>query len=74
MLPDSASLPGTEAARRAHAEHLNDAFELHLAETEIRVECLNEILEFLDESTAQPKPCRGMMGLTDEGGEVMTEN
>jgi Mn-containing catalase len=61
-------------ARAAHAEQLKDAFDLHLAETEIHVERLNEILELLGEGTARPKPCRGMMGLIEEGEEVMNEN
>lgn len=61
-------------ARAAHAEQLKDAFELHLAETEIHAERLTEILEMLGEGSARPKPCRGMMGLIEEGEEVMTEN
>jgi Mn-containing catalase len=61
-------------ARAAHSVQLKDAFELHLAETEIHVERLNEILELLGEGTARAKPCRGMMGLIEEGEEVITEN
>jgi len=61
-------------AKAAHAEQLKDAFELHLAETELHVERLTEILELLGESAARPKPCRGMMGLIEEGEEAMTEN
>jgi Mn-containing catalase len=61
-------------ARAAHSEQLKDAFDLHLAETEIHVERLNEILELLGEGTARAKPCRGMMGLIEEGEEVMNEN
>ena len=47
---------------------------LHLAETEVHVERLTEILELLGEGSARAKPCRGMMGLIEEGEEVMTEN
>jgi Mn-containing catalase len=61
-------------ARAAHAEQLKDAFELHLAETEVHVERLTEILALLGEGTARPKPCRGMMGLIEEGEEVINEN
>jgi Mn-containing catalase len=61
-------------ARAAHAEQLKDAFELHLAETEVHVERLNQILELLGAGTARAKPCRGMMGLIEEGEEVITEN
>lgn len=61
-------------ARAAHSQQLKDAFDLHLAETEIHVERLDEILELLGEGTARPKPCRGMMGLIEEGEEVMNEN
>jgi Mn-containing catalase len=61
-------------AKAAHAEQLKDAFELHLAETELHAERLTEILELLGESAARPKPCRGMMGLIEEGEEVMNEN
>jgi Mn-containing catalase len=61
-------------ARAAHAGQLRDAFELHLAETEVHVERLNEILKLLGEGTARAKPCRGMMGLIEEGEEVITAN
>jgi Mn-containing catalase len=61
-------------ARAAHSEQLKDAFELHLAETETHVERLNEILELLGEGTARAKPCRGMLGLIEEGEEVMNAN
>ena len=60
-------------AKAAHAEQLKDAFELHLAETELHAERLTEILELLGESAARPKPCRGMMGLIEEGEEAMNE-
>lgn len=61
-------------AKAAHAEQLKDAFELHLAETELHAERLTEILELLGESAARPKPCRGMMGLIEEGEEAMNES
>ena len=47
---------------------------MHLAETEVHVERLSEILELLGEGAARAKPCRGMMGLIEEGEEVIGEN
>jgi Mn-containing catalase len=61
-------------SKAAHADQLRDAFDMHLAETEVHVQRLTEILELLGEGTARPKPCRGMMGLIEEGEEVITEN
>jgi len=46
--------------------------EKHLAETETQVERLNECLRILG-SSARAKPCKGMMGLVEEGEEVMSE-
>ena len=60
-------------SKAAHAEQLRDAFDLHLAETEVHVQRLTEILELLGESAARPKPCKGMMGLIAEGEDVITE-
>jgi Mn-containing catalase len=59
-------------AKAARFDQLRELFELHLAETEGQVERLNECLEFLGQ-TARTKPCRGMMGLVEEGQEVMDE-
>lgn len=61
-------------SRAAHAGQLRDAFDLHLAETEMHVQRLTEILEMLGESAARPKPCKGMMGLIEEGEDVIAEN
>ncbi len=43
-----------------------------LHETEEQVERLNECFELLGE-TARAKPCKGMMGIVEEGEEVMEE-
>jgi Mn-containing catalase len=64
------ALPKMAAAARF--DQLRELFELHLAETEGQVERLNECLELLGQ-TARTKPCRGMMGLVEEGQEVMDE-
>lgn len=59
-------------AEAARFDQLRALFELHLAETEGQVKRLNECLELLGQ-TARAKPCRGMMGLVEEGQEVMDE-
>ena len=61
-------------SKAAHAEQLKDAFDLHLAETELHAERLTEILSLLGETSARAKPCKGMMGLIEEGDEVISEN
>jgi len=47
-------------------------FDQHLSETEAQIERLNECFSLLGE-TARAKPCNGMMGLVEEGQEVMEE-
>jgi Mn-containing catalase len=59
-------------AKAAHSAMLQQAFETHLVETEAQVERLNQILQLLGE-TARAKPCKGMMGLIEEGEEVIAE-
>jgi len=61
-----------QMARAARFEHLRELFEQHLGETEAQVERLNECFTLLGE-TARAKPCKGMMGLIDEGKEVMED-
>ncbi len=61
-------------SKAAHAEQLRDAFDLHLAETEVHAQRLTEILEMMGESSARPKPCKGMMGLLEEGDDIISEN
>jgi len=58
--------------KAARFDKLADLFQQHLSETEVQVERLNECFELLGE-TARAKPCKGMMGLVEEGQEVMTE-
>jgi Mn-containing catalase len=59
-----------EAARSAQVQRL---FEVHLEETEAQVERLNECFDTLG-TPARAKPCKGMMGLVEEGEEVMAES
>lgn len=59
-------------AKAARFDRLRELFELHLQETELQVERLNECLSLLGGNT-RAKPCKGMMGLVEEGQEVMKE-
>jgi Mn-containing catalase len=57
-------------AKAARFDQLSELFEQHLIETENQIERLNECFSLLGE-TARAKPCKGMMGLVEEGQEVM---
>jgi Mn-containing catalase len=59
-------------AKAARFDHLRELFDQHLIETEEQIERLNECFSLLGE-TARAKPCKGMMGLVEEGQEVMVE-
>jgi Mn-containing catalase len=59
-----------EAAR---FDRLRELFEIHLTETEMQVERLNECFELLGQ-TAKAKPCKGMQGIVEEGQEVIEES
>jgi Mn-containing catalase len=59
-------------AQAARFDQLRELFEQHFAETETQIERLNECFNLLGK-TARAKPCRGMMGLVEEGQEVMKE-
>jgi Mn-containing catalase len=59
-------------AKAARFDRLRELFEIHLAETEQQVERLNECLSLLGVN-GRPKPCKGMMGIVEEGQEVMKE-
>lgn len=59
-------------ANAARHDQLRELFELHLAETEAQISRLEECFEMLS-ANARAKPCRGMMGLVEEGEEVMSE-
>jgi Mn-containing catalase len=60
-------------AEAANSEALQNAFEIHLAETKVHVERLKEVFGFL-EVPAKGKVCKGMQGLVEEGAEVISEN
>jgi Mn-containing catalase len=59
-------------AEAARFDQLRELFEQHLSETETQIERLNECFDLLGK-TARAKPCRGMMGLVEEGQEIMEE-
>jgi Mn-containing catalase len=65
----SKALP--KMAEAARFDQLRE-FEQHLAETETQIERLNECFDLLGK-TARAKPCKGMMGLVEEGQEVIEE-
>ncbi|MBR0695854.1 DUF892 family protein [Bradyrhizobium lablabi] len=59
-------------AEVARFDQLRDLFEQHLTETESQIERINECFELLGKS-ARAKPCKGMMGLVEEGQEIIAE-
>jgi Mn-containing catalase len=59
-------------AEAAHHPKLKEAFEKHLVETEGHLERLRKVFQVLGEK-AQPKPCKAMMGLIEEGEETIAE-
>ena len=59
-------------AEAAHHPKLKEAFQKHLKQTGGHVERLKQAFELLGEN-AQPKPCRAMMGLIEEGKETIKE-
>lgn len=58
--------------KSAHSMQLQQLLETHLDQTETQVERLNECFSLL-EVPAKAKTCKGMMGLVEEGEEVMKE-
>jgi len=60
-------------AKAARSGQLQQLFEIHLQETEAQVDRLNESLRILG-SAARAKPCKGMMGIVEEGQEVIEES
>lgn len=65
------ALPKMAAA--AHHPKLQEAFEKHLQQTEVHVERLKKIFQLMGEKP-QPKPCKAMMGLVEEGAETIEES
>jgi ferritin-like metal-binding protein YciE len=65
-----ATLP--KMAKAAHNEELKAAFEKHERETEEQVERLERVFEEIDKK-AQSKTCAAIVGITDEGAEIMKQ-
>jgi Mn-containing catalase len=59
-------------AEAAHHPKLKEAFEKHLEQTKNHVERLQQVFGLLGEK-AQPKACKAMMGLIEEGQETIDE-
>src|SRR6202011_4840973 len=59
-------------AEAAHHPRLKEAFLKHLKQTGGHVERLKNAFELLGEE-AQPKACKAMMGLIEEGKETIKE-
>lgn len=66
-----AALP--KMAQAAKSPKLREAFEQHLEQTRNHAERLHQGFELLGED-AEPKTCRGMQGLIEEGQEVIQKN
>jgi ferritin-like metal-binding protein YciE len=59
-------------ARAAQSEELKAAFEKHHGETEGQIERLEEVFALI-EKKPQGKTCAAIVGITEEGAEIMTE-
>jgi ferritin-like metal-binding protein YciE len=65
-----AALP--KMAKAAQSEHLQAAFEKHEGETEQQIDRLEQVFASIGE-TPKGKTCDAIMGILDEGKEVMDE-
>jgi len=59
-------------AKAAQSDELRQAFEKHLEETEGQVERLDAVFEEINQ-TPRGKTCDAIMGILDEGKEIMSE-
>jgi ferritin-like metal-binding protein YciE len=65
-----AALP--KMAKAAQSEELRAAFEKHRGETEEQIERLEQVFAVI-EKKPQGKTCAAIVGITDEGAEIMQE-
>jgi ferritin-like metal-binding protein YciE len=65
-----AALP--KMAKAAQSEELRAAFEKHRGETEEQIERLEQVFAII-EKKPQGKTCAAIVGITDEGAEIMQE-
>ncbi|GAH44406.1 unnamed protein product [marine sediment metagenome] len=59
-------------AKAAQSEELKAAFEKHYTETEGQIERLEKVFAVI-EKKPQGKTCAAIVGITDEGAEIMGE-
>jgi ferritin-like metal-binding protein YciE len=59
-------------AKAAHSEELKAAFEKHHGETEGHIERLDRVFASINQKP-QGKTCAAIVGITDEGAEIMEE-
>ena len=59
-------------AKAAHSEELKAAFEKHHGETEGQVERLEQVFAAINKKP-EGKTCAAIVGITDEGAEIMQE-
>ena len=59
-------------AKAARTDELRQAFETHRAETEDHVERLEKVFEIMGKA-ARAKPCEAILGIVEEGKEVMED-
>src|ERR1700674_189717 len=59
-------------AKAAHSEKLKAAFEKHYGETEGHVARLEQVFAAINQKP-QGKTCAAIVGITDEGAEIMEE-
>jgi ferritin-like metal-binding protein YciE len=59
-------------AKAAHSPKLKAAFEKHMRETDGQVERLEQVFALIDE-TQKGKTCDAIMGIVEEGKEIMDE-
>ena len=65
-----ATLP--KMAKAAQADELKKAFEKHKTQTEGHIERLEKVFSIIDKKP-QGKTCAAIVGITDEGAEIMDE-
>src|ERR1700732_4197689 len=59
-------------AKAAQSEELKAAFEKHRGETEAQIERLEQVFAIIGEKP-RGKTCAAIVGITDEGAEIMEE-
>jgi ferritin-like metal-binding protein YciE len=64
------TLPKMHAA--AKSAQLKDAFAKHLEETKVHVDRLKQVFEIIGKKP-EPKTCDAILGITNEGAEIMEE-